>query len=250
MLNDFYNSGIPGWLLLLVAAALVIYAALWFWTHIAADLLLQNIFHANQVELPKLGQSSTIPESGTSTGENTAMILSRAQLPLNPDQPAVRDFSNVIYPVAGRNGLHFAPDRCTGCGLCVYTCPTGAASTHETQGEEGYLRRFDLRRCIFCGLCESACPTSAIRLTLNAQPDQSLMTGLLVEARLEATPCRLCDRKVPQSDLMAERIYELQETGENADEEEFERRQLAINPQGLCLECQKRVLEAEEIICG
>ena len=234
--------------MLVVAAGLVVYAALLIWTNIGVDLLGQNLFRANQVELPRLGRPSPVPTAGTSGQETTALILSRAHLPINPDQPASRDVSNVIYPVAGRNGLHFSPDRCTGCGLCVYTCPTQAVTTNDN--DRGYVRRFDLTKCVYCGLCESACPTSSIRLTLNPQPNQPTLAVLVVEGEIETLPCRLCGRHAPQTDLLAERIYEPPANGEETDEDEFERLRLTVNPNGVCLECQKRVLEAEERICG
>src|SRR5437016_365820 len=120
MLNDFINNGIPGWVLLVVAAGFLIYALAAIWTHVSVSLLWQNLFRSNQVALPGLGQPLPVLPAGTASEESTALVLSRAPIPLNPDQPTSRDYTNMIYPVAGRNGLHFAPERCTSCGLCVY----------------------------------------------------------------------------------------------------------------------------------
>lgn len=252
MLQDLINNGIPAWVLLVLAGGLALYGAAAVWTHLSVGrLMLQNLFRSNQVELPRLGRPQPVPSAGTSESESTALVLSRAAIPINPNQPATRDFTNIIYPVAGRNGLHFTPDRCTGCGLCTYTCPTEAVTTHEQ--DNGYLRRFDLKACVYCGLCESACPTSAIRLTLNSEPTQKQEAQLMVQGLVEAQSCRLCNRKAPQIDLLAERIYEMQgydAEDSEPDEEEHLRRLIAVKSGPVCLECQKRVLEAEEAICG
>ena len=244
---DFLNNGIPAWVLLVVGIGLFLYGAAWLWSHSSADLLTQNLFRTNRVDLPKLAQSSAIPGSGTSTQESTALVLSRAHLPVNVGQvEGGHDYTNLIYPVAGRNGLHFSPERCTSCGLCEYSCPTKAITTQDQADENKYIRQFDLTKCIYCGLCESVCPTSAIRLTLNDEPIQASQETLTVAGEVEAVPCKLCGRKIPQTDLLAERIYQAQQ---DADEDEYELVRQTINPHGVCLDCQKRVLEAEERIC-
>ncbi len=252
-LNELTKLNIPAWVLLLVAGGLLIYATAAIWTQLSVGRLLwQNLFRANRVELPGLGKPAPVLAAGTGEEESTALVLSRSRTPVNPDQPAPRDFSNVIYPVAGRNGLHFAPERCTGCGLCVYTCPTAAVTTSED--DMGYVRRFNLAACVYCGLCESACPTSAIRLTFNPAPARLTPAALLVEGHIEATACPLCKLKAPKADLLAERIYVFSEDNDTSedepDEEAATSHRRAINPAGVCLECQKRVIEAEERICG
>src|SRR5947208_2522897 len=119
MLTDLINNGIPGWVLLALAGLISLYMAAAVWTQISVGRLLrQNLFRSNRVNLPHLGKPLPVLPSGTESDESTALVLSRSSIPLNPDQPVARDFTNLIYPVAGRNGLHFAPDRCTGCGLC------------------------------------------------------------------------------------------------------------------------------------
>jgi ferredoxin len=47
-------------------------------------------------------------------------------------------------------------DKCTGCGICVPTCPDAAISL-----EEGSPVR-DVERCIFCCACIRACPEQAL----------------------------------------------------------------------------------------
>ncbi len=237
MLTEFVKNGIPGWVLVALAAGLFIYAAAAVWTHLSVGRLLwQNLFRSNRVELPRLGRELPVLPAGTASQERMALVLSRANLPLDPDKPAARNHINMIYPVAGRNGLHFTPELCTSCGLCVYSCPTGAVSTLEVTG--GYQRSFDLSTCVYCGLCESACPTGAIRLTFNQQPAVLEDSIRQVEGKVEATACYACGRIVPSPDLLADRIYA------GADDLNH------TNPDGICQECRSRVLEAEEVICG
>ena len=47
-------------------------------------------------------------------------------------------------------------DRCTGCGLCMEACPTGAISV--TDG----VARIEQALCRECEVCLSACPPGAI----------------------------------------------------------------------------------------
>jgi hypothetical protein len=47
-------------------------------------------------------------------------------------------------------------DRCTGCGLCVEACPTGAISVIDG------VARIEQALCRECEVCLSACPTGAI----------------------------------------------------------------------------------------
>jgi ferredoxin len=49
------------------------------------------------------------------------------------------------------------PAHCTGCGICVLRCPTGAV---ELRGNRAQIVR--PADCTFCEICESYCPTHAI----------------------------------------------------------------------------------------
>jgi ferredoxin len=49
--------------------------------------------------------------------------------------------------------------RCTGCGACITSCPTGALGCQDTKAA---LLHPDL--CTYCTACEDICPTGAIEL--------------------------------------------------------------------------------------
>ncbi len=49
--------------------------------------------------------------------------------------------------------------KCTGCGDCVRSCPTGAIA-----GENGLRHVVDKEKCIGCGLCLNTCPVHAIAM--------------------------------------------------------------------------------------
>ncbi len=48
-------------------------------------------------------------------------------------------------------------NRCTGCGICVKSCPTGAITL------DGSLAVLDMHSCIRCGTCHDICPAEGIR---------------------------------------------------------------------------------------
>jgi len=49
--------------------------------------------------------------------------------------------------------------RCTGCGVCVAYCPTGAVEM-----DHGHPLIVRVADCSYCGDCEQACPEGAIGL--------------------------------------------------------------------------------------
>ncbi len=50
------------------------------------------------------------------------------------------------------------PEKCTGCGLCTFECPTGAIS------KENGKTILDGSKCIGCGKCKTVCRFEAIEI--------------------------------------------------------------------------------------
>lgn len=250
MFDELLKNGLPAWLLLVVAAGLFLYMAATVWTHLEiSSLFWQNLFRSNKVALPEFAQKQAVPVGGTEESQSTALVLSRTVIPVNQNLNSGRSYENIILPVAGRNGLNFNTERCTSCGLCAYVCPTKAVTTQSPE-DSGYTRQFDLEKCIYCGLCEAACPTWAIKLTVNEQPAQT--AGAVVAGKVAFAECKECGRQVPQADLLADRIYELDNPTwqGKATKKLADHLRQAVQPEGICTTCQKQVLEAEERICG
>lgn len=257
-IQDIFKNGLPSLALWIIGGGLGLYLLAAVWTHLSIGRLFwQNLFGSNRVALPRLARLLNIQGTGADDGDSKALVLVR---PGESNVERLDRDRGVIYPVAGRNGLHFTPSRCSSCGLCAYVCPTGAVSTSDS--DNGYLRRFDLTSCIYCGMCEGACPTQAIKLTVNQLATQSQIGTMMVEGEVTTKPCPKCHEKAPRADLFAERIYSFElpiieeDEEENLSDYEKERREsllekgkLVVQPAAACPECQKRVLAAEEEIC-
>lgn len=256
-IQDIFKNGLPSLALWLIGAGLGLYVLAAVWTHLSIGRLFwQNLFGSNRVALPRLARLLNIQATGADDSDSKALVLVR---PGETNVERLERDRGVIYPVAGRNGLHFTPSRCSSCGLCAYVCPTGAVSTLDS--DKGYLRRFDLTSCIYCGMCEGACPTQAIKLTVNQVATRPQAAMMLVEGEVAATPCPKCHEKAPRADLFAERIYSFELPRQEDEDEELteyekERREtllekgkLVVQPEAACPECQKRVVATEEEIC-
>ncbi len=63
---------------------------------------------------------------------------------------------------ASRAKPRFDAARCTGCGICVRHCPTGAIELEEAKA------RFDLDRCVSCAECIAFCEHGAVRVSWSA----------------------------------------------------------------------------------
>jgi len=64
-----------------------------------------------------------------------------------------------IMPWVDKNG-------CTGCGICVETCPV------DTIEIEDLVAVIHMTNCIRCGLCHDACPAGAIRHDSELIPEE------------------------------------------------------------------------------
>ncbi|MBN1582129.1 MAG: 4Fe-4S binding protein [Anaerolineae bacterium] len=79
--------------------------------------------------------------------------------------------------------------RCTGCGVCVEVCPTGAVRLME--GGTGYYAEIDEEKCRKCGVCVEACPVEAI--VSQVEP---AMEGEIVMVKAKPVPVKSQYREV------------------------------------------------------
>lgn len=81
-----------------------------------------------------------------------------AEIARKLSKPEAENFEvpgNRPYKKAGGGGLvPKTESRCTACGLCVDSCPTGAISKADPKAT-------DSKKCISCMRCVSICPTQA-----------------------------------------------------------------------------------------
>jgi len=75
---------------------------------------------------------------------------------------------------------------CSGCGICVMTCPYEAPHLIEKE-VDGVMDRFsevDAQKCMGCGMCVAACPMGAIARPGVANPE--ILQQIHIESKLEA----------------------------------------------------------------
>ena len=56
------------------------------------------------------------------------------------------------------------PDLCTGCGICVTSCPTGCITIVESELNFNGVAQIDASRCTGCNICAVDCPWFAITM--------------------------------------------------------------------------------------
>lgn len=55
--------------------------------------------------------------------------------------------------------------RCTGCGVCAHSCPTGAIKNQTSGDPPTFKLVFNHSRCITCGLCIDKCPEKCMNIS-------------------------------------------------------------------------------------
>ena len=66
--------------------------------------------------------------------------------------------------------LQVRKDLCSGCGLCVQSCPSGAILLFWDKA------KIDQRRCNSCRLCEDVCPQGAILEMVPVSKEELMAT--------------------------------------------------------------------------
>lgn len=71
---------------------------------------------------------------------------------------------------AGRGGVRWDPQACTGCALCVRDCPAQALSLEIVDKTAKHYRlHYDAGRCAFCGQCASVCRFGCLALVEDVE---------------------------------------------------------------------------------
>jgi Pyruvate/2-oxoacid:ferredoxin oxidoreductase delta subunit len=68
---------------------------------------------------------------------------------------------------AGKKRRAFARiicDLCTGCGICIKSCPTNCITIVESELNFNGIADVDLHRCTGCNICTIDCPWFAIEM--------------------------------------------------------------------------------------
>ena len=61
-------------------------------------------------------------------------------------------------PPGLRSMLHWNPEACTGCRLCIKDCPADAIELITIdKANKRFVMRYDVSRCIFCAQCVQNC---------------------------------------------------------------------------------------------
>lgn len=89
---------------------------------------------------------------GVKPKQHDIFKIAIAGCPNSCSQPQIKDFGiqGQAIPQVG--------EGCTGCGLCVKTCPDGGITLREPGPQ------IDLSLCLSCGKCADCCPTGAITI--------------------------------------------------------------------------------------
>jgi formate hydrogenlyase subunit 6/NADH:ubiquinone oxidoreductase subunit I len=69
-------------------------------------------------------------------------------------------------PARFRGLLHWDPEGCTGCALCVKDCPAEAIELITIdKASKRFVLRFHVDRCTFCGQCAYSCRFNCLELS-------------------------------------------------------------------------------------
>ena len=83
-------------------------------------------------------------------------------------QPVTRryPFERRAAPERLRGKLHWNPEGCTGCALCVKDCPADAIELITVdKATKRFVVRYDMDRCTYCAQCVQSCRFNCITLS-------------------------------------------------------------------------------------
>lgn len=82
-------------------------------------------------------------------------------------EPATKPFPNPEPDEAERlrGKLHWHPENCTGCQLCVKDCPSNALKLFVIdKATKQFVMRYDVGQCIFCAQCVENCRFNCLEM--------------------------------------------------------------------------------------
>lgn len=105
--------------------------------------------------------------------------------------------------------------QCTGCGLCVGSCPTGALACSVDDDKPACQITFQHSRCTACGACVESCPENCIVLKRTLELDRldDPPTPLL---QYEMVKCRICGGHMGPANVI-HKVKSQMMTGERPD---------------------------------
>jgi len=83
-------------------------------------------------------------------------------------KPATLPYPNLqaVNPERLRGKLHWTPEGCTGCQLCVKDCPANALELFTIDKDsKQFVLHYDMSRCIYCSQCVLNCRFNCLTLS-------------------------------------------------------------------------------------
>jgi formate hydrogenlyase subunit 6/NADH:ubiquinone oxidoreductase subunit I len=83
-------------------------------------------------------------------------------------KPATRKYPFERHPAPARlrGVLHFNPEKCTGCGMCIRDCPANAIEllTLDKKNKR-FVLRYHIDRCTYCAQCIETCSYNCLEMS-------------------------------------------------------------------------------------
>lgn len=153
------------------------------------------------LDFPPTGEGKRVPVESPFAHTATATVLTTLaqEYTVSPTLSLKHAFSPLGI-------IEVRPDKCTGCGRCALSCPTGALNFKENKDKVSLL--FHPSLCVACGQCLPTCPEPGA-IALNKKTDlESIRQGERVVYQEEMVRCIRCGAPIaPQK--MLQRIEAL-----------------------------------------
>jgi Ni,Fe-hydrogenase III small subunit/Pyruvate/2-oxoacid:ferredoxin oxidoreductase delta subunit len=97
--------------------------------------------------------------------------------------------------------------KCTACGACARSCPSGAIDL-VFEGEKAKIA-YNLWKCSFCGTCQDVCPDDAVQLTASAPMWGADKADAAISGEMARAKCKSCGAQMHaerQSEAIKKRV--------------------------------------------